>query len=67
MHKLSSMLLFGMFVGMLPMVAGCGESSDKPTVVVPAVPPAEAARASMQAYLKDHPAAAKKADKTIAK
>jgi hypothetical protein len=67
MRTLSSMILFGVLVGVLPMVAGCGESSDKPTVVVPPEPPAVTSKASMQAYLKDHPAAAKKADKTIAK
>ena len=67
MRKLSRLLLLTGVLGGVPMWAGCGDSgSDKPVVVIPDVPPAEAAKSSMDAYLKDHPAAAKKAGKGMA-
>ena len=65
MRKLNRALLLGSVLCGSAVWVGCGDSASdsKPVVVVPDVPPAEANKDSMNAYLKSNPAAAKGAGK----
>ncbi len=64
MPKLSRLFLLVGVLGGVPTWIGCGDSADN-KVVVPEVGPAEKSRGSMDAYLKEHPKAAKQSKRTV--
>ena len=68
MWKLNRALLLGSIICGSAVLVGCGDSAtdNKPQVIVPDVPPGVANKDSMDAYLKGHPQAAKKAGKGVA-
>ena len=56
--KIRTALLLGVALSSVTFWAGCGDSSStgsQPVVVQPDVPPTEANKDSMDAYLREHP------------
>ena len=68
MQKVRALLWLTVLAPCGVVCVGCGESSsdNKPVMVAPDVPPAQAQKDSMDAYLRDHPGAAKKAGPGVA-